>query len=415
MEQTVKNVKLLRLLGLIFGLVGAGIMLFSLLMDASVVNSVFGSISVPMTRYLEGIIWLVFVIAAFAIAFTLLRWDIPLIVTGAIAIAFSVFMIAHIGSVGQDGGKYATVSFGAGLIMFFLAAALMLAAGILYIVARSKAKKAGIPYSYVLDNVFGKNAPAVAAPQVTADGEVVGKVNAVPDKDPVDVKKIGLIVGICLGAILVIGGGIFATTLVLKSVAQNQAKTVVETFMNAAVDYDVDAMEDCMSDLCKSKKNGFLELYEHDKVVDMFMDELGISNAKISDETMKSLDDTAVLIGENLVKGYEITDIMANDDGSFTIKVKAQCMDLNSIGDAAGDRFQDVLDKYSTDYVDEIYDIVMNSSTEAEAEGKLIDLMLPDLMTALSEAVEEAEVDDATITFKVDNVSGGYKITKIEI
>ena len=49
MEQTEKNVKLLRLLGLIFGLVGAGIMLFSLMMDASVVNSVFGSISVPMT------------------------------------------------------------------------------------------------------------------------------------------------------------------------------------------------------------------------------------------------------------------------------------------------------------------------------------------------------------------------------
>ena len=139
MEQTEKNVKLLRLLGLIFGLVGAGIMLFSLMMDASVVNSVFGSVSVPMTKYLDGVVWVVFLFAACAIAFTLMRWDIPLTVTGSIATASSVFMIAHVGSVGQDGGKYATVSFGAGLIMFFLAAALMLAAGILYIIAKNKA------------------------------------------------------------------------------------------------------------------------------------------------------------------------------------------------------------------------------------------------------------------------------------
>ena len=103
MEQTEKNVKLLRLLGLIFGLVGAGIMLFSLMMDASVVNSVFGSISVPMTKYLDGVVWVVFLFAACAIAFTLMRWDIPLTVTGSIALASSVFMIAHISSAGQEG------------------------------------------------------------------------------------------------------------------------------------------------------------------------------------------------------------------------------------------------------------------------------------------------------------------------
>ncbi len=420
MEQTEKNVKLLRLLGLIFGLVGAGTMLFSLLMDASVVNSVFGSISVPMTKYLEGIVWVVFVIAAGAIAFTLMRWDIPLTVTGSIAIAFSVFMLAHINNAGQEGGKYATVSYGAGIILFFLAAALMLAAGILYIVAKNKAKKAGIPYSYVLDTVFGKKVPAVTAPQETVEGAaeaevdpaVAGEVSAVPSAPaaaPSKGKKLGIIIGICVGAVLIIGGGILGTTLYYKAQEQKEATAAVEEFMSSAQSYNIIGINKCLADKF-SDKNDFLAAYRPDQLAESNLNAAGITTDQLSTLSYELFKDGCVYLGKNYIKGYGIDEVTANSDGTYTAKVTVNIINANDVSTG----FEDKMGKISAeDYEDEITAIMYLASDEDEAMELLLDVLMPDIVDGFEEAVDEAGAVKFDLTLELSKESGEFKITKI--
>ena len=422
MEQTEKNVKLLRLLGLIFGLVGAGIMLFSLMMDASVVNSVFGSISVPMTKYLDGVVWVVFLFAACAIAFSLMRWDIPLTVTGSIALAFSVFMIAHISSAGQEGGKYATVSFGAGLIMFFLAAALMLAAGILYIIAKNKAKKAGIPYSYVLDTVFGKKDPAVTAPQETVEGAAeaedesatAGDVSAVPSAPaaaPSKGKKLGIIIGICVGAVLIIGGGILGTTLYYKAQEQKEATAAVEEFMSSAQSYNIIGINKCLAEKF-SDKNDFLAAYRPDQLAESNLSSAGISTDSLSTLSYEIFKDGCAYLGKNYIKGYGIDEVTANSDGSYTAKVKVTMIDPNDVASLFSDKCNNLS---ADDYEDEINAIMYLASDEEEAVEMLYDLLIPDIADLLKDSVDEAGTVKCELLIDVSKESGEFKVTKIQI
>ena len=421
MEQTEKNVKLLRLLGMIFGLVGAGLMLFSLLMDASVVNSVFGSISVPMTKYLEGIVWVVFLIAACAIAFSLMRWDIPLTVTGSIAIAFSVFMLAHIGSAGQD-GKYATVSFGAGLILFFLAAALMLAAGILYIVAKKKAKAAGIPYSYVLDTVFGKKEAAVVAPQETVEGAaeaeddpaVAGDVSAVPSAPaaaPSKGKKIGIIIGICVGAVLIIGGGILGTVLYYKAQEQKEATAKVEEFMSSAQSYNISGINACLAEKY-SDKNNFLLAYKPDTLAESNLDSAGISKDQLSTLSYELFKDGCVYLGKNYIKGYGIDEVTANSDGTYTAKVTVTVINANDVSSGFTAKMGNIS---AEDYEDEITAIMYLASDEDEALEMLFDVLMPDIVDAFEDAVDGAGSVKTELIIEVSKQSDEFKVTKIVV
>ena len=367
-----------------------------------------------MTKYLEGVVWVVFLIAACAIAFSLMRWDIPLTVTGSIAIAFSVFMLAHIGSAGQEGGKYATVSFGAGLILFFLAAALMLAAGILYIVAKSKAKKAGIPYSYVGDKIFGKSAPVVEAPQETVEGESAGDADAAPVPTanaaaPSKGKKIGIIVGICLGLVLIVGGGIFGTVLYYKAQELKEATAVVEEFMSSAKSYNISGINSCLAEKY-SDKNEFLIAYKPDKLAESNLESAGLSTDQVSALSYELFKDGCVYLGKNYIKGYGIDEVTSTGDGVYTAKVTVTVIDANDVSSGFTDKMANIS---AEDYEDEITAIMYLASDEDEAMEMLIDVLMPDIVDSFKDAVDDAGSVKTELTIEVSKQSGEFKVTKI--
>lgn len=414
MEQTEKNVKLLRLLGLIFGLVGAGIMLFSLLMDAYTVNAVLATASVPMTKYLEGLVWVVFLVAACAIAFSLMRWDVPLTVTGSIATVFAVIMLAHIKSNEKDGKIPVTVSYDAGIIIFFLAAALMLAAGILYIVAKNKAKKAGIPYAYVLDTVFGKNTPVVEAPQESVEGEIAGDSEAAPVSvaaAPSKGKKIGIIVGICVGAVLIIGGGILGTTLYYKAQEQKEATAAVEEFMSSAKSYNISGINACLAEKF-SDKNDFLAAYRPDQLAESNLSSAGISTDSLSTLSYEIFKDGCVYLGKNYIKGYGIDEVTSSGNGTYTAKVTVNVLNANDVASLFSDKCMNIS---VDDYEDEIYAIMYLASDDEEAMEMLYDMLIPDITDLLEEAVDEAGTVKCVLTLELSKESDGFKITKIQV
>ena len=93
----------------------------------------------------------------------------------------------------------------------------------------------GMPYGQ--NPQFQQNMPYGQAPQSMSLGQPAP---SAPKK-----KKTGLIIGIVLGVLLLIGGGVFATMMILNNKAEKDSKAVVEAFFDGYNKQDLDAMYDC--------------------------------------------------------------------------------------------------------------------------------------------------------------------------
>ena len=377
MEQTEKNIKTLRLVAMILGLAGSGSVLLSLLMDAYKLNTSFGQIAYSMTKYMSGLILFVVLMAGCSVAFSLLKMAVPQTIVGSVMTAIAAFMCWHIKSKEGSGTIRLNISFGTGAYLFFLAAILMLSAGIIYIIAANKAKAAGIE-----------------------------------DPNEAKRKKIAKIIYICLGILVVLSIGIFILSAVVKAQAKKEAKSVVENYVAAAMAYDVDKMNTYLAPDVKDK-NGLMEAYTPKIMNDAFLSVMGVTDEQLGEDSRKCLTESSEFFGKSYLKSFGVDEVSINDDGSYTIKAHAKIIDMSNTYETLKTSSTEIANDYATNHLEEIYEIALTSSGD-EAAAKLMDLMMPEICAVLNESIKNAGEMDTEFTFVVDKVSGEYKITEID-
>lgn len=377
MEQIEKNIKTLRLVAMILGLVGSGSVLLSLMTDAYYVNTALGKLSVSMTKYMSGLILFVILLAGCSVAFSLLKLAVPQIITGSFTTFIAAFMLWHIKSKESAGKIQLSISFGTGAYLFFLAAALMLAAGIIYVIAANKAKAAGIE-----------------------------------DPNEAKRKKICKIIYICLGALLVLCIGVVILSAVVQVQAKKKAQGVVSDFLTAATAYDVDKMNTYLSPEVNDK-NGLMEAYTPEVMNNAFLSVMGVTENQLGEESRKCLTESSIYFGKSYIKSYGFDDVTKNDDGSYTVTVHGKIIDMSNTNNTLKTRSAEIAEDYATNHLEEIYKIALTASGD-EATAQLMDLMMPDICGALNDAIKDAGEQETTFTFVVSKVSGDYKITEID-
>lgn len=362
---------------MILGLVGSGSLLLSLMTDAYSVQTVLGNITISMSKYMSGLIILVFLIAGCSVAFSLLKLAVPQIVTGSFTTLLAAFIFWHIKSKESSGGTSLTVYFGVGAYLFFLAASLVLASGIIYAVATKKAKAAGIV-----------------------------------DAGEAKRKKIGRIICICLGALVVLCIGLFLASAIKERKEKNMAKDTVTTFMNAALSYDVDTMNKCLSTDVKDK-NGLMEAYDPDIMSNAFLSIIGATKDELGEDGQKCLRDTSVYFGQSYLKKYSIGDVAKNDDGSYTIKVPATIINMDNTDDTIKEKSSEAVEKFAEENREELLAVYLNYPAE-EVTLRLMDMLMPDICNILNEAISESDEQETEFTIVVKKIDGEFMITEID-
>ena len=374
------NTKILRLVAMILGLVGSASLLSSLLGEfCSATVPIVGKYAVSISNYLDKMTILVVLLAGFGIASSLLRYAILQIVTGSITgiwIGYMIWEIQNRASTSEVSG-FLDVNFGIGTYLFILAACLMLASGIIYVVAAKKAKSL-----------------------VTDDEKKVPRH-----------KKAEIIVSICLGVLVVCGIGVFAYFRNIQGT--KEAKTVVGDFMNAAIHYEVDSMKGYLaSDV--NDKNGFMEAYTPDTMRNAFLKTLGVRWGSLKDGQKEAINKTGVLFGEHYLKRYDVTSVTKNSDGTFTVKVKAAIIDMSTANEQiqkkSAERIADYAEKYPEviDYIRQVYE------TDEELAKFMALYLFEDMCSIIDNAIKSAGSMETEFTFVVKNLDGTYKITEID-
>lgn len=372
------NSKTLRLVAMILGLAGSASLLSSLLGEfGSATVPIIGKYSVSVASYLDKMVILVVLLAGFSIAASLLKYSILQVVTGSITggwIAYMICDLHHRASMSEVSG-WVDVNFGIGTYLFILAACLMLASGIIYVVA-------------------GKNS-------TTNNDEKKAPKN----------KKTEIIVSIVLGVLVVCVIGVF---IFIKSFqGTKEAKTFVGNFMNAAIHYEVDTMKgNLASDV--NDKNGFMEAYTPNTMRDAFLKTLGVRWGSLKDKQKEAINKTGILFGENYLKRYDVTSVTKNSDGTFTIKAKAAIIDMSTTNEQiqkkSAERIADYAKQYPEviDYVRQVYE------TDEELARFMALYLFDDMCSIIDNAIKSAGSMETEFTFVVKNTDGNYKIVEID-
>ena len=372
--------KIMRLVAMIIGLVGSALLLSSLLGEfASTTAPIIGKYSISVSNYLDKLTIVVVLLAGFSIAASLLKYSILQIVTGTLTgawIGYSMWDIQSKASTSEISGLI-DINFGIGTYLFICAACLMLASGIVYIVADKKAK---------------------------AIAPVVEKVS--PKR-----KKAEIIVSICLGVLVICGLGIFI--FIRSFQGTKEAKTVVGNFMNAAIHYEVDTMKSYLSSDVNDK-NGLMEAYTPYTMRGAFLNVIGVRWDSLKEKQKTAIDQTGVLFGKNYLKNYDVTGVTKNSDGSFTVKAKGSIINMSTTSEQiqkkSAEKIAAYADKYPEimEYIREVY------YTDEEVARFMALYLFDDMCSIINDAITSAGSMETEFTFVVKKIDGSYKITEID-
>ena len=372
--------KIMRLVAMIIGLVGSALLLSSLLGEfASTTAPIIGKYSISVSNYLDKLTIVVVLLAGFSIAASLLKYSILQIVTGTLTgawIGYSMWDIQSKASTSEI-SSLIDINFGIGTYLFICAACLMLASGIVYIVADKKAK---------------------------AIAPVVEKVS--PKR-----KKAEIIVSICLGVLVICGLGIFI--FIRSFQGTKEAKTVVGNFMNAAIHYEVDTMKSYLSSDVNDK-NGLMEAYTPYTMRGAFLNVIGVRWDSLKEKQKTAIDQTGVLFGKNYLKNYDVTGVTKNSDGSFTVKAKGSIINMSTTSEQiqkkSAEKIAAYADKYPEimEYIREVY------YTDEEVARFMALYLFDDMCSIINDAITSAGSMETEFTFVVKKIDGSYKITEID-
>lgn len=372
--------KIMRLVAMIIGLVGSALLLSSLLGEfASTTAPIIGKYSISVSNYLDKLTIIVVLLAGFSIAASLLKYSILQIVTGSLTgawIGYSMWDIQSRASTSEISGLL-DINFGIGTYLFICAACLMLASGIVYIVAEKKAK-------------------AIAP---------------VDEKASPKRKKTEIIVSICLGILVICGIVVFVFFRNFQGT--KEAKAVVGDFMNAAIHYEVDTMKSYLSSDVNDK-NGLMEAYTPYTMRGAFLNVIGVRWDSLKEKQKTAIDQTGVLFGKNYLKNYDVTGVTKNSDGSFTVKAKASIINMSTTSEQiqkkSAEKIAAYAEKYPEimEYIREIYD------TDEEVARFMTLYLFDDMCPIIDNAIRNAGSMETEFTFVVKKIDGSYKISEID-
>ena len=371
------NSKKLRTVAIILGLAGSASLLSSLLGEfCSITVPILGKTAISVSNYLDKMIIFVFLLAGFSIIASLLKYGILQIITGSITGAWIGYIIWDIQKRASDTELKGAlgINFGFGTYLFILAACLIIASGITYAVAAKKQKSI---------------TPAV-------------------EKNDSRNKKAEIIVGACLGVLIVCG---ILFVVLSSNLGKTDAKNTVSQFMNAAIHYDVDTMKSKLSSNVNDK-NGLMEAYTPDTMSNAFLSNWGVKVDELNSERKATITETSVLFGKNYLKKYNVGDVTKNDDGSFTVKVTASILDMSTVSKQIQQDTASEIRAYANLHPDEINDLYYTFYTDEAVASYLVAKLFPCYI--VNSAIKSAGSKDTEITFVVKKVEGGYKITEID-
>lgn len=368
------NSKLLRTIALISGLVGSAFLLIMIFMNAFSAT-VFGTTkNVTMLSYWGDYLFIVFILIAISVAFTLLKLGALQTIHGSIIVVLSVSIFAELNS---RGNGYVGVNIGAGTYFLLIASALVLVSGILYLVADHQDKRVG-----------------TSIERSTA------------------IKRVNLIAKIIYIVLAVLIGGIVVLSLAFSKIGNKGYEETATKFMDAAVAGNIVEIKATTSDDLKDN-NGFLEAFDNDIMSNSLMVGMGLGSTDSlskdsKDELNAAMDDFA----KRYVTSYEIKEVevdSANEKATVTIKAQIQSMDI-------GSTMNKKAEKISAEYTKANYDKVSNyfsTMSETKAMAKVVDDLMPQLTEAMNEAFDEAGTKDTEITLTVTKVDGKCLVTEI--
>ena len=373
------NTKVLRLVAMILGLAGSALLLSSLLGEfCSATLPIVGKYQVSISKYLDNMTILVVLLAGFSIVASLLRYSILQIITGSITggwIGYMIWEIQHRASTTEVSG-FMDINFGIGTYLFILAACLILASGIIYVVAAKRSSET-IP---------------------------------IEEKTGPKHKKAEITVSICLGVLIVCGVGVFICIRGFQGT--KEAKNTVAEFMNAAIHDEISSMKGYLaSDV--NDKNGFMEAYDPNTMRNAFLNTIGVSWSLLKDEEKAAINDTGALFAKYYLKKYDVANVTKNSDGSFTIKVNASIIDMRTTSVQIQKRSAEIIAEYMKKYP-EIAETVSSSFSEEEAAKFMAYLNFDDICPVIDNAIRNAGSMETEFTFVVKNIDGSYKITEID-
>ena len=225
-------------------------------------------------------------------------------------------------------------------------------------------------------------------------------------------KKVGVIVGICIAAFFLLCIGGVGVSYFLKAQEKDKAAAVVEDYLKAATNGDSDAMDDCVSSKCKD--NTDLETFLNPEMINIGI--LSFDQATpsdLSDSSLEQLTEASEYFCQCYVSSYDLREVTRNGDGTYTVEVKANIIDLESFDNAYVVQHEQIFNDIGKKYQAEVDDINATAKTHAEAVMRLYDLIMPSICKGVKEAVREADETSVVFKFTVGKMSGKYVITEI--
>lgn len=372
------NSKTLRLVAMILGFAGSAALVLSLLAKFfSITVPIFGETSTSISGYLGKLMVLVFVFAGLGAAFSFFRLAVPQIITGAFTGFLGIFMCLDIKQRASGVSDYLSVNFGIGIYLFFASAALILASGIMYIVAVIKNKQSGIV-----------------------------------DEKASNRKKTELIVSICLGVLVACG---IVIVMISNNQGKTEAKNTVAQFMDSAIHYEVNFMKSYLA-TDVNDKNGFMEAYDPEIMSKSLHAGLNVSVSYdyLKDEFKQAIDETAILFGKHYLKKYDIGKVKKNADGSFEVKVSASIINMKSTSDQIQNKAAEKVTEFIEDNPSTIRMLRDYYYSDEDLARFLAYYLYKDMCSIVNDAIKGSAEMETEFTFVVKNIGGTYKITEID-
>ena len=225
----------------------------------------------------------------------------------------------------------------------------------------------------------------------------------------IDKKAIGILTGI-LGVICVVVFIIFAKYFIMPTLG---AKKTVVKFMNSAIKYDIDSMNNTLSDQLNDK-NGFMEAYSPEIMSKSLLSGIGIYTHDLDDRSKAYVYESAECFGRNYLKKYTVKEATDNEDGTYTVKVTATIIDMSDSHETIKTAASDLIKDYANTHPDEVYALYESYYFDDIVAGRLMAKLMPEVSSIINESIENAGEMDTEFTFVVEKIANEYKIIEID-
>lgn len=216
--------------------------------------------------------------------------------------------------------------------------------------------------------------------------------------------KIGAVLtGVCLSISLLTG--------CVSSADKNAANDTADNFLKIVASGKTEGINDYCTEEVAS--GDFVRLFDSGYLSDQILS--GQDTSQLTEETLNELDEFCKLFS-NMVTGYEIKEVVANDDGSVTaIATITTDFPVDIIkSSSTSEKVMEAAGTYSSEHEEEIAALYAEQGEEATQSKILNDVFLVALQT-YEELIQTSTPQDYAIVLKLEKNAdtGSYLITGV--